>query len=129
MRSYEDLKKSCSIFFKRIRNLISVNLEGALNYLENTFVKVLQGNDINSIANVFFLVSEMCENQLFERNILYETQNEGNFPHFGKILCICLEWINKYRTQNNTAEIIEIGVLFFMEKITHESLNNFSYEN
>lgn len=65
MRNYEDLKKNSSSFFKRIRNLCSVNLKTALAYLEGTFLRILKSNDINSIANVYFLLAEFCDNTLF----------------------------------------------------------------
>lgn len=92
-KSYEDLKKTSFSFFKRVRNLCSVDLNGTLVYLETTMVKVLLGNDVNSISNIYFLLSELCDNSFFERNILYEAQPEVCFPKFGRILYLALEWV------------------------------------
>ena len=80
---------------------------------------MLLGDNINSIANIYFLLSELCDNMLFERNVLFETQSEVNFPHFGKIIMTCLEWVEKYRSFNKSVEIIEISILFFMEKVVN----------
>ena len=50
------------------------------------------------------------------------------FPNFGRILLACLQWITTYRSFNEHVEIIEIAILFFIEKILNECLNNFGYE-